>query len=180
VGGSEWVHGSAPYVRAREPGERDAWSEETAAAGRSGTQRVVHAHEIPAPAEVLGLLGLIAGSEVVERRRVIFLDGTPTELTNTYYPVAIARGTPLSATARIPGGAVTLLARMGYSGYRVTEEVSARLPSPVERESLNLSALDPVLCLTRVTLDSGDRPFQLDLSVFPATTQRLRYEMRIG
>jgi GntR family transcriptional regulator len=179
VSGSDWVHASAPYVRARKQGEQDAWSEETAAAGRSGTQRIVQAREISAPIEVSAPLGLAEGADVVERRRIIYLDGAATELTNTYYPVDIARGTPLASTAKIRGGAVTLLARLGYNGSRVTEEVSARMPSLAEQESLSLGTPDPVLCLTRVTLDSQERPFQVDMSVFPATTQRLRYEMRI-
>jgi GntR family transcriptional regulator len=179
VSGSDWVHASTPYVRPRAQGERDAWSAEAAAAGRSGTQRIVHAHEIPAPTEVSALLGLTEGTDVVERRRVIYLDGVATELTNTYYPVGIARGTPLAGTARIPGGAVTLLARLGHTGARVVEEASARMPSPAEQEELNLGPLEPVLCLTRVTLDSEKHPFQVDMSTFPAATQRLRYEMRI-
>ena len=179
MSGSEWVHVSAPYVKAREEGQRDAWSEETAAQGRSGTQRIVHAQEIAAPAGVAALLGTAEGSTVVERRRMIYLDGEATELTDTYYPVGIARGTALAATARIPGGAVTLLAALGHAGHRVREEVSARLPSATERESLVLGPGDPVLQLTRVTLDAEDQPFQVEVSVFPAATQRLRYEMRI-
>ena len=179
MSGSEWVHASAPYVKAREEGQRDAWSEETAAQGRRGTQRIVHAREIAAPAGIAALLGMDEGATVVERRRMIYLDGEATELTDTFYPVDIARGTALAATARIPGGAVTLLAALGHSGRRVSEEVSARMPSAAERESLLLGSGDPVLQLTRVTLDAEGRPFQVDRSVFPATTQRLHYEMRI-
>jgi len=31
----------------------------------------------------------------------------------------------------------------------------------------------------QVSLDAGDRPFQVDVSVFPAARQVLRYEMRV-
>jgi len=180
VSGSGWVHSSVPYVRPREKGERDAWSEETAARGRRGAQRIVHAREVPASAEVAALLGVDDGAAVVERRRLIYLDGDATEVTDSYYPVGIARGTPLAGTAKIPGGAVTLLASLGHTGHRVREEVSARMPTPAEREWLNLGALDPVLCLTRVTLDSQGQAFQVEVSVFRAAGQRLRYELGIG
>ena len=180
MSGSGWVHSSAPYVRPREKGERDAWSEETAARGRRGTQRIAHAREVPAPNGVAALLGSVEGTLVVERRRVIYLDEQAIEVTDSYYPVGLARGTPLAGTARIPGGAVTLLAGLGRVGRRVREEVSARLPTSAEREWLDLGTGDPVLCLARVTLDSQEQPFQVDMSVFPAAGQRLRYELGVG
>ncbi|MFJ6216985.1 GntR family transcriptional regulator [Streptomyces sp. NPDC092296] len=178
--GSEWVHTSTAYVKPRSGGRGDAWSEEAASRGRRGTQRIVRAGEIAAPEGVAALLGLSEGAAVVERRRVILLDGAPVELTDTYYPASFARGTRLAETGKIPGGAVTLVASLGRTGCRVREEIRARLPTPSECEVLALTARDPVLHLTRVTLDAGNEPFQVDVSVFPAATQRLRYEMRIG
>ncbi|MFJ2956725.1 GntR family transcriptional regulator [Streptomyces sp. NPDC087270] len=177
--GEEWVHGSAPYVRARAEGERDAWSEETAARGRSGSQRIVRAGETAAPAEVARLLGVGEGEAVVERCRVILLDGEPTEVTVTYYPVSVARGTALAGTAKIRGGAVTLLAALGHRARTVREDVRARLPLPTEREALGLAAADPVLELVRVTLDADGTAFQVDVSAFSAATQRLHYELRV-
>ena len=178
MSGSEWVHASAPYLTPRAAGQADAWTEETAARGRRGAQRIVHAGEVPAPAEVAALLGLAEGAPVVVRRRIILLDGEATELTDSYYPVAVARGTRLAGTAKIPGGAVTLLAELGHVGALVREEVRARMPDAAERESLALGPNEPVLTLTRATLDAAGAAFQVDLSVFPATTQRLRYETR--
>ncbi|WP_439675695.1 GntR family transcriptional regulator [Embleya sp. MST-111070] len=178
--GNEWVHVSTPYVKPRDKGQRDAWSEETAAQGRTGTQRIIHARDVDAPGEVAKLLGMPERALVVERRRVIYLDGEATELTNTYYPPHIAHGTGLADTAKIPGGSVTLLANLGHTGHLVKEEVSARMPDATEREVLTLGPRDPVLRLVRVTLSAAGEPFQVDVSVFPATTQRLRYEMRIG
>ncbi|WP_037907115.1 GntR family transcriptional regulator [Actinacidiphila yeochonensis] len=171
----EWTSTSAPYVAPR-PGE--TWAEEAAARGRKGTQRIVEAAEVAAPAEVAGPLGLPDGATVIVRRRVMYLDERPCELTDTYYPVEVARGTPLAGTAKIKGGAVAYLASLGRSPARVREEVSARLADAAERAALGLAPGEPVLCLARVTLDERERPFQVDLSVFPAAGQRLRYELR--
>jgi hypothetical protein len=110
-----------PYLKPREPGEGDAWSAEAAAQDRRGSQRIVHAGEVPAPVEVARLLGTPDGEQVVVRRRLILLDDEPNELTDTYYPVAVARGTPLAATAKIRGEAVTLLAELGHIGALVRE-----------------------------------------------------------
>ena len=178
--GDDWISTSTPYLAPPANGQRDAWSEEAAAQGRRGTQRVVHAGEVPAGEEVAGLLGVADGDAVVVRRRVIELDAEPCELTDTYYPAHIAGGTGLAGVARIPGGAVTLLARLGHVGVRVREDVTARLPSAAEQQALRIGPDEPVLRLTRLTLDADDRPIQADLMTMPAHRQRLRYELRIG
>ncbi|MFI1867371.1 GntR family transcriptional regulator [Streptomyces jumonjinensis] len=175
----EWVHASAPYLKPRTAGQVDAWTAEAAGKGREGTQRVVQAGEVEAPKEVAHLLGLSEGAAVVARRRIMFLDGDPTELTDTYFPVGIARGTALADVRKIRGGAVTLLADLGHVARAVREDVRARMPDSQERESLNLGAHDPVLTLTRVVLNAEGAPFQVDVSIFPATSQRLTYEMRM-
>ncbi|ARF56855.1 GntR family transcriptional regulator [Streptomyces gilvosporeus] len=177
---SEWVSTSMPYLTPREKGQPDAWGAEAAARGRRGSQRIVHAGEIAAPAEIAECLGIAEGEDVVVRRRMMYLDDVPCELTDTYYPVHIARGTRLAGTAKIPGGAVSLLAELGHTGTRVQEDVIARMPSGDERDALRTGAGEPVLQLTRVTLDGHDRPIQVDRMAMPGHLQRLRYEIRIG
>ncbi|MEW2130094.1 UTRA domain-containing protein [Streptomyces sp. NPDC005435] len=177
---SGWVSSSMPYLTPREQGQAEAWGAEAAARGGKGGQRVVYAGEVAASEEVAGLLGVSPGEAVVVRRRVIELDGVPCELTDSYYPADIARGTPLAERGRIPGGAVTLLARLGHRGVRVREDVTARMPGAEECEVLGMAPDEPVLLLSRVTWDDGGRPVQADLMVMPARRQRLRYEMRTG
>ncbi|WP_435284346.1 GntR family transcriptional regulator [Streptomyces koelreuteriae] len=177
---SKWISTSMPYVTPRERGQGDAWSADAAAQGRRGSQRIIHAGEVPAPAEVASLLGITDAEPVVVRRRLILLDDEPNELTDTYYPVGIARGTPLAGTAKIRGGAVTLLAELGHVGALIREDVTAGLPGEEERETLRLAPTEPVLRLTRLTLDGDDRPIQVDRMVMPAQRQQLRYETRIG
>ncbi|WP_432096152.1 GntR family transcriptional regulator [Streptomyces sp. bgisy100] len=176
---SEWVSTSMPYLAPGDSRGPDPWTAETAARGRRGTQRIVHAGEATAPAEVGELLGLPEGEAVVVRRRVMYLDDQPCELTDTYYPVPVARGTPLAGAAKIPGGAVRLLAELGHVGVRVREDVTARLPTANEADELRIEPGEPVLQLTRVTLDADDRPIQVDIMAMPSQRQRLRYELRI-
>ncbi|MCA6092456.1 UTRA domain-containing protein [Streptomyces sp. SCA3-4] len=176
----QWVSSSMPYLTPHPTGRPDAWSTETAAQGRRGSQRIVHAGEVPAPHVVAELLELPDGEPVVVRRRMVFLDDEPNELTDTYYPAGIARGTRLAGTAKIPGGAVTLLAELGHVGAVVREDVTARMPTREEAEALHTTPDEPVLQLTRVTLDSHERPIQVDVMTMPAHRQRLHYEIRIG
>ncbi|MGC5343753.1 GntR family transcriptional regulator [Streptomyces sp. DT24] len=178
-GGEEPVGTSASYLSPA-PGRGDVWAAEAAAGGRRGSQRIVQAGEVAAPDPVAELLGVAQGQLVVVRRRIMYLDDEPCELTDTYYPLDIARGTALSGTARIRGGAVRLLAELGYVGVRAREDVIARMPTGSEREELELAPAVPVLQLTRLTLDGGDRPVQVDVMAMVPGRQRLRYELRIG
>ncbi|MER6999652.1 UTRA domain-containing protein [Streptomyces sp. NPDC000410] len=177
---SEWVSTSMPYLTPRATGQTDAWSAEAAARGGRGRQRIISADETAPVPVVAELLGVPEGRLVVVRRRMMYLDDQPCELTDTYYPAHIARGTALAGTAKIPGGAVTLLAELGYRGARAREDVVARMPNADERQALQLGLDQPVLHLTRLTLDEADRPLQVDMMTMPAHMQRLRYEIRIG
>ncbi|MEU9148426.1 UTRA domain-containing protein [Streptomyces sp. NPDC048349] len=180
MGSSGWTSTSTPYLAPRAAGQPDAWTDEAGAKGRRGGQRIVEARQARATPEVAALLGLAEGQPVVVRRRVIELDGEPCELTDTYYPADIAAGTPLAGTAKIPGGAVTLLAALGHVGVRVTEDVTARMPSAGEREQLGLGEAEPLLRLSRVTYDATDRVIQADVMLMPAGRQQLRYEIRLA
>ncbi|MEU7181133.1 MULTISPECIES: GntR family transcriptional regulator [Streptomyces] len=175
----EWGTTSVPYLTPRENGQRDAWSAETAAKGRQSSQRIVQAGEVTAPAEVAEALGLDQGDYVVVRRRIMYLDGRPCELTDTYYPLAIAHDTRLAGTAKIPGGAITLLAELGHVGVRAREDVSARLPTEEERQALEIGPGEPVMQLVRLTLDAQDQPLQVDRMTMAAQHQHLRYDVRI-
>ncbi|MEW1690453.1 UTRA domain-containing protein [Streptomyces sp. NPDC091265] len=180
MGEGERISTSARYLAPAVPGGTDAWGAEAAAAGRRGTQRIVRAGEVLAPDRIADMLGVERGCQVVERRRIMHLDGEACELTDSYYPVEIARGTGLAGTGKIRGGAVRLLADLGFAGVRAQEDVVARMPSENERAALSLEAGEPVLELTRLTLAADDRPIQADVMVMPPRGQRLRYEIRIG
>ncbi|GAA1889709.1 GntR family transcriptional regulator [Streptantibioticus ferralitis] len=180
MGSGEWVGSSMSYVRPSASGGQDAWSAEAAARGGRGSQRIVQAGEMDASSVVADLLGVARGATVIVRRRIMYLDDQPTELTDTYYPLHVAAGTPLCGTAKIRGGAVALLAELGYVGRRVREDVGARMPDREERDVLQLEPHQPALTLARVTFDADERPIQADLMVMPAHRQRLRYELAIG
>lgn len=180
MGAGGWTSTSLPYLAASSGGGSDMWAAEAEAEGRRGSQRIVRAGEAAAPEGVAELLGVPLGEPVVARRRIMYLDGEPCELTDTYYPLDIAGGTALAGTAKIRGGAIRLLVELGYVGVRVREDVTARPATDHEREQLCLEAGEPVLQLTRLTLDDADRAIQVDVMAMPPRRQKLRYEIRIG
>lgn len=174
--GQTWSGESATYVT---PGSGDAWAADAARQGQSGTQQLVGANEAtPSPA-VAELLGLSEGEAVVVRQRVMHLDGRPVELTDSYYPATIAHGTRLAEQRKIPGGAVTVLAQLGFPIVGVSERVTVDLPSADVAQALELADGEPVLILTRISLAAGGRPVEVGIMTMPRGAC-LRYEMKVG
>lgn len=157
----------------------DAWAAEAAASGGRGTHRITHAGTVTPPQEVSNLLRLTDDEPAVVRRRVVYLNDQPVEQADSYYPSPIALGTPLSEVRKIPGGAVTLLAKLGHVGKKVQEDVTARRPNDQELDLFGIEEGEPVLTLTRLISTDEDRPIQVDILVTPAKFRQYRYELRI-
>ncbi|MFE5302195.1 GntR family transcriptional regulator [Streptomyces sp. NPDC056632] len=168
MSGDAWISETSPYLAPRKPGQSDAWSDEAARRGRRGGQRLLQAGEVDAPDAVRAALRLSASERVIVRRRLILLDDQPVELADSYYPVAIAAGTPLAEPLKVPGGAVTLLRELGYTGAEVVEDVSAALATTEEREHLGLPEGSAVLHLLRLTQTAEGTPMEASLMTMPA------------
>ncbi|MFB7398282.1 GntR family transcriptional regulator [Streptomyces sp. NPDC056191] len=175
----QWVSDSAPYIRPHGGGSSNAWTEEAARRGRTGGQRTLGVDTVSAPEEVRLALGLAQGAEVVVRRRLILLDNDPVELSDSYYPATIAAGTRLADPRKIPGGAVRLLADLGYVGEDTVEHVRADTATPELADLLGLTAGSAVLQLVRINATREGAPFEVSIMTMPPErhlTYRLRRE----
>lgn len=174
--GQSWRSGSSDYVLPPKPGERDAWTIEAAQQGKVGTQKLLQVAEVSPPDEVRDALGLGREEPVVVRRRLVLADDIPVELTDSYYPVSIARGTALAELRKIRGGAVAALAELGHAPRFVTESVHARMALAEEQEVLGLAGEQAVLVLSRLTMDEEWRPIEATVMVI-ADGRHLQYEL---
>ncbi|MEU1568618.1 UTRA domain-containing protein [Streptomyces mirabilis] len=176
--GSEdaWMGDAQPYLTARQAGERDAWSAEAAARGRRGSQRLLAVEEVDPPGSVREFLGISPDEKAVVRRRLILLDDQPVELADSYYPPHVARGTRLAERGKIPGGAVTLLAALGFTPEdEPLEDVFAATASPSQCTALSLPPGAPVLVLTRFTASTSGEPMEVSVMTM---TRHLQYRQR--
>ncbi|MET7706117.1 UTRA domain-containing protein [Micromonospora sp. NPDC005413] len=179
MSGPEWLSVSMPYVLPRSPQDKDAWAEDAAQQGGVGTQRLLEVSEVASTTEVAEALQVEPGAPVVVRRRLMLMDEQPVELTDSYYPVSIAHGTPLAEPRKIRGGAVGLLAELGYRPGQVREDVYTRAPDAVERSALNLTGQEWVLGLTRLVSTREGVPIEVSVMTMVPQGRRLRYELTV-
>jgi DNA-binding GntR family transcriptional regulator len=176
----EWITGSTPYLAPHTPGERDAWASEAEATGFVGRHRLTLVDRLPAPDSVAARLGIDSGALAVVRRRLVTLDERPVEIAESWYPLAIADGTALAEGKPIRGGALRLLAELGYTAARHIEDIAVVDPPADAAEALGTSAL---LELIRTSYTAADEPFEVAVMLMspemaPGVVRRLRYELR--
>jgi GntR family transcriptional regulator len=154
-------------------------AEETTQQGHTCRQRLREVAEVAPPSGVVAAFNTPTGEMVVVRRRIMLLDEHPVELTDSYYPAHIARGTLLAEPRKIPGGAITFLADLGDRPDHVQEDVSARAPSAAERQLLALGQDEWVLVLPRLVMADTRLPIEASVMTMIARGRHLRYQLTV-
>jgi len=175
-----WDGGSSPYLSPRAPGETDAWTDQTARAGRAGTQQIREVAETVPPQDVAAALRLPDGATAVVRRRTVFLDGSPIEAVDSWYPAFIAAGTALAEPRKITGGAVTALASMGYVAREALDDISVRGATPTEAALLAIPTGAPVIVVFRIVAPESGAPFEATVMTMVPEGRHLRYPLAVG
>ena len=169
--------GAGVYVRDRRPFVVSA-ANYLGPMPRGYSYQLLDVTEARPTADAAKMLGLGDGEVAVMRHRLLLHDGEPVELSWSYYPVALAAGTPLARRLRIRGGAPRVLADIGWPQERFIDRISARQPTTAELEALDLPADVPVIRQLR-TIYSGDRPVEASVLVKGAHLYELSYEQAI-
>lgn len=140
----------------------------------SGTPRTVpQVHVIggpdnPVPADVATRLGIAPGNLVVLRDRVCYLGDTPYMLLPSWYPWAVAAGTPLMHPVEqaAPGGH-GLLSGIGIKATPGDDYLHVRMASTAEADRLELPGVGPVLEWTRTFRGAGRKPVAVQRAILP-------------
>lgn len=109
---------------------------------------------LEADSEVAQALGLESGAVVYERARLVVQDGTPTHTLTSYYRPEHVEGTPLvdpTPGTATSGGGFAVLTLQGLEPDHMTETFFARMPTPDERDTLQMPAGECVMVLQRTT-----------------------------
>jgi GntR family transcriptional regulator len=168
------------YMEPSAPGEPYKWSTEAARRGQRGSNKVLAVSEGATPKRVARALGIDAGAVAVLRTRIGLLDDEPAELSHSYYPAELARGTRLADRRKIPGGSPTLLAEMGYPPREQVDEVAARPATTEEYELLEIPGDVPVLEVFRIVYSDDRRPIEVTVIVKPGHRYKMGYHLPVS
>lgn len=141
---------------------------------------LLHVRETVPPSEVSHALNMGEGERAIERHRLLLHDGSPVELSWSYYPLSIAAGSPLAARGKIRGGAPRALADLGFPEREFEDRISARPPTTDEVEALDLPGDVPVIRQFRVVYSDDARPVEASILVKGGHLYELLYRQSIG
>lgn len=152
------------------------WLTEAARHGEHAHISLLDVTETRPPADVRTALGLAADEAALLRSQILLIDDEPAELVTSYYPLSVARGTPLANRRRIKGGTPALLTELGHPPRRSVDRVSARVPTQEQFQALRLPSSLPVLCTLRVVYTDHGRPIEATAMVKAGHLYELQYE----
>jgi GntR family transcriptional regulator len=155
----------------------DAFVTWMAERGRAGRMEI-KVERLSAPEDIASRLGLADDEDVIVRRRVRFVDERPDALEDTWYRAELVAGSQIAQPKDIARGANQVLAELGHEVIRRHEEVSGRMPTPVEAQALGIAGGVPVLTRVRTGFDAQDEPVAVYVGVFPTDRHVLVYETR--
>jgi GntR family transcriptional regulator len=176
-GRGTFVREAAPLrlALARYSGEGDVgpFTAACKAQGIDGRMTVVAVDRLAAEAEVAAQLELDDGAPVVRRVRHALIEERPVQLQRSYFPAALVDGTPLAAPAFLERGTFATLRAIGRPPARITEEVTAGLPTSDEAAVLGSG---PVLRVVRLTRDAAGTALELLYVAASADRHTFLYE----
>lgn len=156
--------------------ESDAWFGEVHAQGYEPSQDFSVSIEA-LPAEIAERLGVEADTDAAVRRCVRKVNGKPSSLQDTWYPMDLCQQVPELLSPRdIEQGTTRLLAERGWPQPAVEDDLSAAMPTPEQVRLLALQPGTPVLQFVRTGF-SPDRPVRVSVTVFAGAQNRVMYQL---
>lgn len=166
----------AEYKTPPTDGGKYQWITAAERKGSAGRSELLDVEEVVPPHLVREAFGLDSEGTAMLRRQVMYLDDEPCELVEVYFPLDLARGTPIAERRRIKGGAGRVLTEAGLPPLRCIDKVAARWPTPQQQKVLKMPTKLPVLRQFRVTYSVDDRPIQAEFMIKAGHLYELEYE----
>lgn len=150
----------------------DGWASDVVDQGGTPHESVVAVEVVDPPDEIRTKLRLGADDPALLRRRVRSINGEAAQLSSSYFPYEMVKGTafmrPGSQSA--PGG---LLASIGRPQRRKRHEITARNATPEEAEQLELLPGTPLIRHVVVGYDKDDLAVRCMVTLAASDVARL-------
>ena len=145
----------------------------------ASTSEILDCRRLKAAADIARLLELRTGDSVVNLRRLLSFDGTPTILDDIWLPGATFKGLTLDSLARNRGPLYAFFeSEFGVSMVRAEEKIRAVAATDEQAERLRVVPGGPLLQVERVSFTYGDRPMELRRGLY--VTERFHYRNNLN
>lgn len=157
--------------------EMDRYFQQITSEGRVPSQKIEVAL-IEAPPDIARRLEVEAGTIVVARKRIRYINGEPVNTNDSHFPLDIVGGSAAMSPADVPQGTNQLLADLGYPQVRTLDEIYTRMPTPEEAQRLSLGAGTPISLLLVTGYTQEGRPVRCTSNVLPGDRHVIVYERK--
>lgn len=164
------------FARRHRDAGKAAFTAESEKSGFQASVDQIRVQEAKPSSEIQQKLRISETDQVVVRSRRYLADGVPVETAVSYIPVDIGRNTAISEINTGPGGIYARIEEQGHRLDHFVEEVTARMPTREERESLQLGMSVPIMRVVRTAYDVGGRPVEVCDTIKAAPVYVLEYE----
>jgi GntR family transcriptional regulator len=144
--------------------------------GQIPSRRILMVGRGPVPKDIAPWLGTEPGAEAVIRKRLQLLDDIPAVISTSYYPLWVADGTRLESADALPEGPDNLIEQLGHRYARGMELLRARMPSPDEVRTLELTPGVPVVQMLHIDYDPDGRTLQVADDLYAADRHEFAFE----
>lgn len=154
----------------------DTFTQQVRAQGKTPHQ-VSTVEVVRADTEISAHLGIDEDQPVAVRRRVMYADGEPLQLGDSFYPLGIVDGSKIMNPQDVPEGTDQVLEDLGHTPTRYEDEITWRMPTAEEATKLHLGPSVPIGRLLRTTFDQHDSAIEVYVVILPADRHVLLYEV---
>ncbi len=156
------------------------FTEEMGLQGRRSSSVVVESSIAQADTSCAAALNMTMGSKILRLVRVRLADDMPVAIETTELPAHIAPGLLDMADFAHESLYTILRSHFGINPTSAEQTLEAALAAPGIGRTLGIAENDPVLRLTRLTLDSRGNPFEYVRSVYRGDSFVMKVDLTLG
>lgn len=143
--------------------------------GHVPVSQVLHQEVVPASEEIAQFLNIPVKTDVIDIKRLRFIDDEPLQLVTTYIPYALC---PALATVDLTNRSLyAYLESCGIFLSHGIRYIGAVQATKSEAQLLNIEYGDPLLLLDSVTYDKNDKPIEYYHAVHRGDRTRFEVEL---
>jgi len=147
--------------------------------GRTPSQHI-EVSLIQAGPEIARRLEIGAEDTVVARRRVRSINGEPTNINDSHFPLDLVKDSEIMSPVYLRRGTDRVLAELGHAQDHAVDEIFVRMPSPEESHRLHLGPGTPVAVHYDTGYTAAGHPVKCTVNVLPGDRHKIVFLRRFN